>query len=137
MESFRILIVDGYEPWLHQVTAILEKEPSYHVISTISDGYAALKQAEELKPELVLLDIGLPTVNGIELVRSLQRIRPKPFVVFVSQNATPSIVRAAMEAGGNGYVLKTHAYQDLLHAITTVRKGERFLSATLEGSLSE
>jgi len=137
MELFRVLIVDDYEPWSRQLTAIIEKEPSYKVISTVSDGYAALKKAEEIKPDLVLLDISLPTLNGIEVVRSLQRFHPKPFVVFVTQNATPSIVRAALEAGGNGYVLKTYAHRDLLPAIKIVCSGGRFLSAKLNTSTTE
>lgn len=112
--------------------SILSKEPSYEVICTVSDGSLALKKVEDLKPDLVLVEVSLSTMNGIDLTRSIQRISPKPFIIFVSQDATPSIVRAAMDAGANGYVIKTEANRDLIEAVRAVRAGRHFLSKKLD-----
>ena len=131
MENLRILIVDAFEPWARLVQTVVSTEPLYEVIGIFSDGYAALTDAEQSKPDLVLLDINLPTINGIDLCRSLQRVKPRPFTIFVSQNETRAIVRAAFDAGANGYVLKTEVKQELIRAITIVSTGERFLSMGL------
>src|SRR4051812_13936971 len=117
MQNLRILIVDDFQPWAHLLKTFLSKEPSYEVISTAWDGHAALLEAERLKPDLVTLDVNLPTISGLDLARSLQNFNPRPIVVFVSQNASSAIVRAAFKAGGSGYVLKTDAGRELLNAI--------------------
>ena len=131
MRPLRILIANDFQPWTHQLKTILSKEPLYEVVCSVSDGLSALKKVDELKPDLVLADIGIPTISGIDLARSLQRVQPRPHVLFVSAETAPSTVRAALKAGGKGYVLKSHAAVDLLKAVETVRKGEQFLSEPL------
>ena len=108
--------------------SILLKEPFCQVICTVFDGFLALRKTEELKPDLVLVDVNLSTINGIELTRSIQHLSPRPRVIFVSQDTTPSIVRAAMDAGASGYVVKTEANRDLIEAVRAVCTGQRFLS---------
>ena len=135
MQNLRIFIVEDFQPWAHAVETILSKEPLYQVISISSDGYAALTEAERLKPDLMLLDVNLRKTSGIDLARALQRINPRPLIVFVSQNASPAIVQAAFEAGANGYILKTDASQELIDAIRTVCEGKRYLSASLKRSV--
>lgn len=117
--------------------SIVEDAQLGQVICTACDGYVALKKAEELKPDLILLDINIPTLNGIDLARALQRAQPRPHILFVSDYETPSIVRAAIEAGGSGFVLKTHVRQEMEQAIKEVCRGRRFLSAKLRIAFDE
>lgn len=131
-QLLRIQIVDDFQPWIRLLETIVENAQLGQVICTASDGYVALRKAEELKPDLILLDINIPTINGIELARALQPCQFRPLILFVSHYETPSIVRAAIEAGGNGFVLKTHIRQDLEQAILAIRNGERFLSEKLQ-----
>ncbi len=136
MQTRRILIADRFKPWAQMLESILSKEPSYEIVCTVFDGSLALKKAEELKPDLMLVDVNLSTTNGIDLTRSIQHISPKPLVIFVSQDTTPSIVRAALEAGARGYVIKTEANRELIEAIRTVCTGQRFLSKKLDEMVS-
>jgi DNA-binding NarL/FixJ family response regulator len=135
MQNLRILIVDDSRPWVNLLQTILSKEPLHEVISIAFDGDAALIEAERLNPDLMLLDVNLPTISGLDLAASLQNINPRPLVLFVSQNSNPSIVRAALEAGGKGYLLKTDADQELMNAIRAVCAGERYLSTSLRDSI--
>jgi len=112
--------------------AIIENEILGEVLCSVSDAYVALKRAEELKPDLILLDIGLPNMNGIDLAGLLKRIQPQPLILFVTHFCEPSIVNAAMNSGGNGYVLKSQVRQDLPLAIRQVCAGQSFLSATIK-----
>jgi DNA-binding NarL/FixJ family response regulator len=131
------LIVDDFEPWVHLLQSILISEPLLDVVSTASDGQLALQSAQELKPDLVLLDIDLPSINGIDLARSFQHIGPKPLVLFVSQHLDPLMIHAALEAGGNGYVVKTDAHRELMQAIETVCRTEQYLSTTALASIAK
>lgn len=90
-----------------------------------------MRAAEELKPDLILVDVGLPGLNGIDLARGVQQIVPKPLVLFVSQHSTPAIVKGALDTGALGYVLKLDATADLIKAIEAVRRGEKFLSTSI------
>jgi DNA-binding NarL/FixJ family response regulator len=137
LRSLRILIVDDFEPWVHLLQSIFKTEPLFHVVSTASDGCLALQSAEELKPDLVLLDVDLPLINGITLARSFQNFRPKPILLFVSQHLDPATIRAAIEAGGSGYVVKTDAHRELMQAIAMVCEGGRFFSTTALASIAE
>jgi DNA-binding NarL/FixJ family response regulator len=128
----RILIVDDFQPWARMLKSIVEEEQLGHVIGIVSEAYVALTKAEELKPDLVLLDISLPNMNGIDLANILKRIQPQPLILFISHYEAPSIIKAAIDSGGNGYILKTHLRQDLTLAIKTVCQGQRFLSAKAE-----
>lgn len=129
----RILIVDDYQPWHCFVSTTLKKEPGLEVIGSVADGAKAVREAERLQPDLVLLDIGLPTLNGIEVARRIRKISPGSKVIFVSENRSPDIAEEALGTGAGGYVLKSEAASELLKAIKTVLGGKRFISDTLAG----
>lgn len=129
----RILVVDDYQPWHHFISTTLKKEPGFEVIGSVGDGAQAVREAERLQPDLVLLDIGLPTLNGIEVARRIRRISPGSKVIFVSENRSPDIAEEALGTGAGGYVLKSEAASELLKAIKTVLGGKRFISDTLAG----
>jgi len=131
LSSIRILIADDYEGWRRQVRLLFQERPQWHVIAEASDGSEAVQKAEELKPDLILLDIGLPKLNGIEAARRIQQLSPSPKIVFLSQNNDRDIVRAALGTGALGYVHKTDAQSELLPAVDVVLRGKQFASSNL------
>jgi DNA-binding NarL/FixJ family response regulator len=129
--SIRILVVDDYEPWRRFVLTTLLKQPELEVIGEVSDGLEAVQKAEELQPDLILLDIGLPTLNGIEAARRIRKVSPGSKILFASENRSADITEEALSTGADGYVVKSNAARELLPAVKAVLEGKRFLSATL------
>ena len=127
----RILVVDDFEPWRRFISSALSNQSKLEVIADASDGLMAVQKAQELQPDLILLDIGLPSLNGIEAARRIQKLCPKSKILFVSEHSSVDIAKEAMRAGGNGYVVKSGAGTELLPAVTAVLQGKRFASARL------
>ena len=107
---------------------MLEGQPGLHVVGLASDGPEAVKQGEMLQPDLILLDMGLPKLNGIEAARQIRLVSPKSIILFISANSSPDIARAALYAGARGYVLKMDVAAELLTAVQRVLMGKQFLS---------
>jgi len=128
-----ILVADDFEGWRRQVRSLLRERPEWQVIAEASDGSEAVQKAEDLKPDLIVLDIGLPKLNGIEAARRIQQISPSSKIVFLSQNNDHDVVRAALGTGALGYVLKTDAQNELLPAVDGVLRGKQFVSSGLKG----
>src|SRR5215469_1770925 len=129
----RVLVVDDYEPWRRFFSTTLEKEPELQVIGQVSDGLEAVCQAQQLQPDLILLDIGLPTLNGIEAACRIRDVFPTSKILFVSENRSLDIVEKALSTGAGGYVVKSDAGSELLPAVEAVLQGKRFVSASLRG----
>jgi DNA-binding NarL/FixJ family response regulator len=130
LASIRILITDDYTDWRRQVRLLLQARPEWQVISEASDGLEAVGKAQELKPEIILLDIGLPKLNGIEAARQMRQVSPSSKIIFLSQNNDLDIVRAALGTGALGYVRKIDAGRELLSAVDAVLRGEQFISSS-------
>ena len=130
----RILIVDDYQLWRRFVCVTLGCYPELLVVGEVSDGLAAVHKAHELQPDLILLDIGLPTLNGIEAARQISRLSPQAKILFVSENHSVDIAIEAMRAGGRGYVVKSNAAGELVPAINAVLQGGRFVSRYFDGT---
>jgi DNA-binding NarL/FixJ family response regulator len=133
LSSIRILIADDYEGWRRQARLLLEVRAEWLVIAEAADGSAAVRKAEELKPDLILLDIGLPKLNGIEAARRIRQLSPSSKIVFLSLNNDLDIARAALGTGAMGYVHKADARSELLPAVDAGLRGERFVSGRLKG----
>ena len=103
----RVLVVDDYEPWRQQVCSILQIQPELRVVAEAGDGLEAVQKAQELKPDLILLDIGLPNLNGLEAAKQIRQAAPDAQIIFLTQNSDRDVVRAALSTGAQGYVLKT------------------------------
>ena len=129
--TFRVLLVDDSEPWRNFFSSALQKRPELEVIGRASDGLEAVQQAQELQPDLILLDIGLPTLNGIEAARRIRKVSPGSTILFVSENRSADIAEAALSTGAGGYVVKSDAASELLPAVKAVLEGKRFVSASL------
>jgi DNA-binding NarL/FixJ family response regulator len=131
MSVIRILVVDDFEPWRLFVASTLEKRADLLIIFQASDGIQAVHKAKELQPELILLDIGLPALNGIEAARRIRRLAPNSQIIFLSENYASDIAQAALDVGARGYVVKADAGRELLPAIQAVIDGRQFVSARL------
>jgi DNA-binding NarL/FixJ family response regulator len=125
----RILVVDDFESWRRFICSILEKDSELKVICEASDGLEAVQKAEELKPDLIVLDIGLPSLNGIEAARRIREIAPATKILFLSQEPSADVVRGAFSLGALGYVVKAHAGSALLPAVDAVLRGRQFVSS--------
>jgi DNA-binding NarL/FixJ family response regulator len=115
------------------VRSLLQARPEWQVIADASDGSEGVQKAEELKPDLILLDIGLPRLNGIEAARQIRQRSPSSKIVFLSLNKNLEVVRAALSTGALGYVHKTDARRELLPCVDAVLRGEQFVSSSLQG----
>jgi DNA-binding NarL/FixJ family response regulator len=112
---------------------LLEVRLDLQIICLLSDGWEAVQKAKELKPDLILLDIGLPKLNGIEVARQIRHLSPACKIIFLSQDSSLEVVQEALRAGGQGYVQKAHAGSDLLPAIDSVLRGSQFVSNSIKG----
>jgi len=127
-------VVDDYEPWRRFVSTTLQKQPKLQIIGEVTDGLEAVQKAQQLQPDLILLDIGLPTLNGIEVARRVRELSPKSKILFLSENRSWDIAEEALRTGADGYVVKSDATGELLPAVNAVLGGKRFVSASLAGN---
>jgi len=106
---------------------MLQPSPEWQIIGEAADGLEAIQKAEELHPDVVLLDVGMPLLNGIEAAKTIFRIVPDAKVLFVSVDLCPELVKGALRTGAHGYVVKADASSDLQNAMRAVLRGERFV----------
>jgi CheY-like chemotaxis protein len=126
-------VVDDNGPWRRFLSTTLRKRPDLRVISEASDGLEAVQQAQQLQPDLILLDIGLPTLNGIEATRRIRAASSASKILLVSENRSRDFAEEAFRAGAGGYVVKSDAGSELLPAVNAVLESKRFVSASLAG----
>src|ERR1700751_5766693 len=131
MSSRRVLVVEDNEPYRRFICSTLGKRPELHIVCEVSDGLEAVQKAEELHPDLILLDIGLPTLNGIEAARRIRKLSPESKILFVSQESSADVVQEAFSTGAHGYVVKSDAGSELLPAVEAVLQGKRLVSASI------
>jgi DNA-binding NarL/FixJ family response regulator len=132
--SIRALVVDDFEPFRRFICSTLEQIPDLQVIGEAFDGLEAVQKTQELKPDLILLDMGLPTLNGIEAANRIRQVAPDVAIIFLTQNRDKDVVRAALSTGARGYVVKSDAGSELLRAVEAVLHGKKFVSASLSDS---
>jgi DNA-binding NarL/FixJ family response regulator len=126
------MVVEDFLGFRNFVRSKLEQRPELLLTCEVADGLEAVENAAKLQPDLILLDIGLPSLNGIEVARRVRELAPKSKIIFLSQETTAVLVTEAVALGAWGYVYKTHAESDLLPAIDAALSGRRYVSASLE-----
>jgi len=130
--NIRILVADDFEPWRRLVSwLIAPRKPEWSIVCEVSDGVEAVEKAGDLRPELILLDIGLPKLNGIEAARQISQIASSK-ILFLGGFDSLEVVEEALNTGANGYVLKLDAVSELIEAVEAVFQGERFISRRLK-----
>lgn len=113
---------------------MLQARPELRVVAEVANGVEAVQKAQELKPDLVLLDIRLPILNGIEAAKRIRQVAPGARIIFLTQNSNKDVKRAALSTGAQGYVLKVDAGRELFPAMEGVLGGEDFVSSGSQGA---
>jgi DNA-binding NarL/FixJ family response regulator len=132
MTPIRVLVVEDFLPFRRFICSTLEKQPNLQIICEASDGQEAVHKAEELKPDLILLDIGLPTLNGMEAARRILRLAPESKIIFLTRESSAEVVQGALAIGALGYIVKSTANGNLLAAVDAVLEGKQFVSTGLQ-----
>jgi DNA-binding NarL/FixJ family response regulator len=122
----RLLLADDHTLLLEGIRLMLE--PEFELVGSVEDGHALLKAAKALKPDIILLDISMPVLNGIDAARRLRKLLPSARLIFLTMHADPDYVAEAFRAGAMGYLLKRAAASELLAAIRAVLKGDHYVS---------
>src|SRR5690349_9530778 len=130
----RILVTEDYEQLRRFLCSTIQSRTDWRIIGEIADELEAVQRAMQLQPELVLLDIGLPTLNGIEAARQIRVFSPASKILFLSKELSPDIVEAALETGACGYVNKSDAGSELIPAMQAILLGHKYLSRSVGGS---
>jgi DNA-binding NarL/FixJ family response regulator len=136
MAPSRIMVVDDFKDWRRKVRSILEQQQELLVVGEASDGAEAVQKAEELKPDLIVLDIGLPKLDGITAALRISEVSPGSKILFLSQDNDADTIQAALGTGAWGYVQKAGAGNKLLRAIAVLLQGRRFTSSGISGEES-
>lgn len=122
----RILLVDDHPIVREGLRTVLQRQPGCEVVGEAADGVEALDKADNLQPDVMVLDVTMPRMSGLEVCRIVRQRRPDLEVLFVTQHDSPQMMREALGAGAKGYVVKSNAARDLLEAIQTVREHRVF-----------
>lgn len=129
--AVRVLVVEDFEPFRRVTCSMLAKIANLLIVGEVADGLEAVRNVQELQPDLILLDIGLPTMNGIEAARQIRTLSPQSKIIFVTQESSADIVQEAISLGASGYVLKAMVTRDLPAAVDAVLNGRVFVSPVL------
>ncbi len=135
--GIRILLADDHQILREGLAALLEKQPGFEVAGQAADGRTAVQLARELKPEIIIMDIGLPELNGIEATRQIVAEVPGVKIIALSMHGDRHFVKGMLTAGASGYLLKYSASQELLRAIEAVKAGQVYLSPEIAGIVVE
>ena len=129
LSTAKVLVVDDYAPWMHFVSVALALKPEIKIVGEAPDGLTAIQKVMELEPDVVVLDIGLPDISGIQVAKQILEFAPKTRILFLTENTAPEIVRAALLTGAQGYVVKSFAARELMPALEALLLDCYFVSA--------
>lgn len=135
MEKIRVFIADDHAVMREGLRQILTNEPDLEVVGEAADGRQVLEMVRQAKPRVVILDIAMPGVNGLEAVGLIKKSHPETEVVMLSMHSKESMIHRALDAGALGYVLKASPVSDVISAVRAAHKGEYFLSSQIKAEL--
>ena len=130
--AVRVLLVDDFLPWREYVRTLIAERKDLSIEAEASDGLEAIEKIKEAQPELVLLDMGLPKLNGIEVLKQALVISPSIRIIVLTQENSADFVQEAVRLGAMGYVNKADARTELLRAIDSVLQGRRFATGIVD-----
>lgn len=137
MTTIRILMADDHRVVRRGLSLLLESQPGFHVVAEASDGHQAVAMAAEHAPDIAVLDVAMPTLNGIEAARQISTRQPQTGIVFLSMHSDEGYVLKALKSGAKGYLLKDSAEYDLVNAIRAVHDGKAFFSPAINKMLAD
>jgi DNA-binding NarL/FixJ family response regulator len=135
--SISILLVDDHKVLRDGLRALLESEPDHHVSGDVGSGAEAITQAQMLQPDVIVMDLGLPDMSGLDAIRAIRQENTRSKIIVLSMHSSSDFVRPALEAGCDGYIPKSSTHTSLLQAIQVVLAGERFLHPKAATALVE
>jgi DNA-binding NarL/FixJ family response regulator len=129
MAIFRILVADDHEVVRKGLVSLLQQQPDWQVCGEAGDGREAVEKAQQLKPDVVILDIGMPTLNGLEAARQILKTNPSARVLILTLHDSDQVVRDVLNAGARGFLLKSDAARDLVAAIEALRRDKTYFTS--------
>jgi DNA-binding NarL/FixJ family response regulator len=129
MEAIRLLVADDHEIVRKGIRSLLEAQPGWQVTAEASDGREAVEKALEMKPDVTVLDISMPSLNGLEAARQMIKNDARAKILILTQHESDPLIREVLDAGARGYVLKSDASRDLITAVNAVRSNKTFFTA--------
>ena len=137
MAAFRIFIADDHEVVRKGLCALLQAQPDWEVCGEAADGREAVEKAQQMKPDVVILDIGMPSLNGLEATRQILKTNPHAKVLILTLHDSDQVVREVLNAGARGFLLKSDAARDLFTAVDALRRNLSFFSNKVADMLPE
>jgi two-component system, NarL family, response regulator NreC len=137
MKPIRIVLADDHTVMRSGLRLLLEREPAFSVVGEAADGRAAVQMVEQLAPDVVVMDIAMPNLNGIEAAARIAEAHPRTAVVILSMHSDESYILRALKAGARSYLLKDSAESDLISAVKNVSEGRTFFSPAIGNLLVE
>lgn len=135
MKRISVLVADDHTMVCEGLTKLLEDE--CEVVACVGDGHALLRTARDLKPDLILVDVGMPLLNGLDAVRELKKQSPRAKVIFLTMNSDPDIASEAMRLGASGYLLKNSKGEELLQAVRDAIRGRSYITPQISDAMEE
>lgn len=135
METLKVLLVEDHAILRDGLKSLLSADPSIEVVGEAEDGQVAIQQANLLQPDIIIMDLSMPRMNGTEAIHHIKRRNPEARIIILTVHKTEEYVRASLDAGADGYVLKDEPHQTLLSAIKSVYIGNTFLSPGICGKV--
>lgn len=135
MKKIRLLVADDHKIFRQGIKKLLEEEADLQVVGEAADGREAVKKATELKPDLVLMDIAMANLNGLEATKQIKKVLPETKIIMVTMHKNEEYILQSFQAGASGYILKEGAVEELVHAIRSIHQDKSFLSPTISKTL--
>jgi two-component system response regulator NreC len=135
MKKVRLLVADDHKIFRQGIKKLLEEEPDLQVVGESADGRETVKKATELKPDIILMDIAMANLNGLEATKQIKKVLPETKIIMLTMHKNEEYVLQSFQAGASGYILKEGAVEELVSAIRSIHQDKSFLSPTVSKTL--